>query len=168
MPQRTSRSTCLIAVTAVAATAALLLMGGCVEQTMTITTDPPGALVSLNGQELGRTPLQQDFIWYGNYDVAVRKDGYQTLKTHKWVKAPWWNWPPFDLIADCLPWQIRDHEHLKFALAPVTSAATQPSVLMERAMEMQGQLQSSEHTRTPSTQPTSQPSRRGTTTKPAR
>jgi hypothetical protein len=166
MPQRTSRAKGLV--TVAAATAALLLLAGCVEQTMTITTDPPGGLVTLNGQELGRTPLQQDFIWYGDYEVVVRKDGYQTLKTHKWVKAPWWNWTPFDLISDVLPWQIRDHQHLQFTLAPMASAATQPSVLMERAMEMQGQLQSSEHTRVPSTEPTSRPTRRNATTKPAR
>lgn len=166
MSQRTSRAKRLIA--AAAATAALLLATGCVEQTMTITTDPPGALVSLNGQELGRTPLQQDFTWYGDYDVEVRKDGYHTLKTHKWVKAPWWNWVPFDLITDIVPWQVRDHQHLQFALAPVVSAATQPSVLMERAMEMQGQLQSSQHTRLPSTEPTSRPARRSATTKPAK
>ncbi|MGZ3388170.1 MAG: PEGA domain-containing protein, partial [Isosphaeraceae bacterium] len=50
----------------------LFLVPGCVEQTMTIQSDPPGALVYMNDQELGRTPLTKDFTWYGDYDVQVR------------------------------------------------------------------------------------------------
>src|ERR1043165_4777491 len=55
--------------------------GGCVRRTLTVTTDPPGAVIYLNGVEAGRTPLERDFVFYGTYDVAVRKEGYETLKT---------------------------------------------------------------------------------------
>jgi len=41
-----------------------------------------------------------DFTWYGRYDVEIRKDGYDTLKTPQMVKAPWWGWVPFDLFAE--------------------------------------------------------------------
>jgi hypothetical protein len=134
---------------------------------MTIKSNPPGAVVYLNDQELGRTPLERDFTWYGNYQVEIRREGYETLKTHKWVKAPFWNWVPFDLIANIVPWQVRDHQTLTFALKPINEAETAPGPLMERAMQMQGQLQSSPNTRMPSTQPTTKPSRRtGATTKP--
>ena len=56
-------------------------LGGCVERTMTFQSNPPGALVYVNNQEIGRTPMRRDFTWYGNYDVVLRKDGYETLKT---------------------------------------------------------------------------------------
>src|SRR5258705_14001278 len=93
-------------------TAYCLLFAGCVEQTMDIQSDPPGALVYLNNQELGRTPLTRDFKWYGDYDVQVRLEGYETLKTHEKVIAPAWNWVPFDLFAQLIPANFKDHRSL--------------------------------------------------------
>ena len=51
---------------------------GCnrVERNLQVTSNPPGALVYLNGQEAGRTPMNKSFVWYGTYDVQVRKEGY--------------------------------------------------------------------------------------------
>ena len=63
--------------TALGATA--LLGAGCgVERTLQVNSDPPGALVSLNGEEVGRTPMRKMFLWYGTYDLELRKDGYLT------------------------------------------------------------------------------------------
>ncbi len=76
---------------------------GCVQRKMTIEWNPPGALVYLNDQEIGRTPITTDFIWYGNYQVEVRKDGFETLKTHQQVNAPWWQLVPIDLFAEFFP-----------------------------------------------------------------
>jgi hypothetical protein len=144
----------------VAAVVLVICCGGCVEQIMTVKTDPPGALVYLNDQEIGRTPLTTDFVWYGNYQVEVRKDGYQTLETHKWVKAPWWNWVPFDFFADISPATYRDHQKLFFALKPAAGATTQPEDLIARGEKLKADLQSSEHTRPASTQPASRPTTR--------
>src|SRR5258706_9997592 len=58
---------------------ALALVAGCVERTMTIKSDPPGALVYLNDREIGRTPVTRDFTWYGDYQVEIRKDGYESV-----------------------------------------------------------------------------------------
>ncbi|HEY0008015.1 MAG TPA: PEGA domain-containing protein, partial [Tepidisphaeraceae bacterium] len=92
------------------------LLSGCVERQMTITSDPPNALVYLNGQEAGRTPIQRDYTWYGNYDVQVRADGHQTLKTEKQLTAPWWQWPPFDFFAELMPWHPTDRQAMHFTL----------------------------------------------------
>src|SRR3954452_23834175 len=87
----------------IAAVAAGGWLPGWVEQTMTIQSDPPGALVYLNDQELGRAPVTRDFKWYGDYDVQLRLEGYQTIKTHQPLVAPVWNWVPLDLISNLLP-----------------------------------------------------------------
>ncbi len=42
-----------------------LFAAGCVQRTITITSDPPGALVWLNDREIGRTPLDVNFVYYG-------------------------------------------------------------------------------------------------------
>ena len=124
---------------------------------MTVESNPPGALVYLNDQEVGRTPLKTDFTWYGNYDVQLRLEGYETLKTNKKVIAPAWNWVPFDLVANLLPFTMRDEQHMSFTLKPLDPALDQPAGLLRRAGELRGELQSSEFTRQPATRPGTAP-----------
>jgi len=96
-----------------------LLSVGCVERTLTIRSAPDGALVHLNQREVGRTPLTVDFTWYGDYDVVLRKDGYQTLTTHRRIHAPWYQWPGIDFVTECLiPATITDHQEIAFELQP--------------------------------------------------
>lgn len=146
---------------------AAALLAGCVEQTLTITTDPPGALVDLNDGEMGRTPiLRHEFTWYSNYGVTIRKEGYETLKTTRWLKAPWYMWVPFDLLAQAAPWRVRDHHDWHFVLQPVTTRPADVGSLLTRADQLKGELQSSQHTRAatlPSTQATTRPATRPST-----
>lgn len=117
-----------------------LLLLGCVERTMTITSEPSGALVYLNGEEVGRTPLTRDFVWYGNYDVQVRHEGHETLDTNTWVVAPWWQWPPFDLFAELLPVRLTDRRVLHYELAETSPADVDPDQLLDRATALRNQL----------------------------
>src|SRR5690349_12709672 len=66
-----------------------LLLTGCVRRELTVTSEPAGALVYLNGLEAGRTPFTTDFTYYGNYDVQVRREGTEPLVTSKNIVAPW-------------------------------------------------------------------------------
>lgn len=83
--------------------AAALALGGCVERTVSITSDPAGALVWLNDEEVGRTPLTVPFTFYGTYDVRLERDGYKPLWTKAEAKAPWWEAPGPDLVAEAVP-----------------------------------------------------------------
>ena len=135
-----------------------LLLTGCVRRTMVINSDPPGAMVYMNGTEIGRTPIERDFTWYGTYDVQVRKEGYETLKTNTRVIAPWWQWVPFDLPAEFLP--LTDRHNLHYALTPASTQPADPEVMLSRSSEMEAKLQSSSHTRVPAThEAATQPSR---------
>jgi len=96
--------------------AVVLTAAGCVRRSMSIQTEPPGALVYLNGEEVGRTPLQRDFLWYGTYEVVIRKEGNETLRTRQKVIAPWWQWPPFDLFAELFP--LDDKRSYQYTLTP--------------------------------------------------
>ena len=124
-------------------------MTGCVQRQLTVTTDPPGALVQLNGQEFGRTPVTRDFTWYGTYDVALRMEGYQTRKTTGKVIAPWWQWIPFDLFAEALP--LHDRRSLAYGMQPTTESQVDPQQMLNRAEAMRPQLESS--ARRPATRP---------------
>src|SRR5438477_10191182 len=93
-------------------------VAGCVDRLLTIRSDPPGALVFLNGVEVGRTPVTRDFTWYGTYDVALRKEGYDTVKAHSKVIAPWWQWVPIDFFAEVAPVRLKDQQTLTYTLSP--------------------------------------------------
>jgi hypothetical protein len=135
-----------------------LLLAGCVRRTLTVKSDPPGALVHLNGVEVGRTPMTSDFTWYGTYDVVLRKEGYETLKTRGKVIAPWWQWVPIDLFAELLP--LHDKRALSYTMKPYTEAAIDSQQMLSRAEQMRTQLRSSRYTRKPATAPTTTPAAR--------
>jgi len=134
---------------------ALASTGGCVQRQLTVTTDPPGALVHLNDQEFGRTPVTRDFTWYGTYDVQLRREGYETRKTRGKIIAPWWQWVPFDLVAELLP--LTDRRQLHYKLKPATQQTIDPQRMLDRAEALRGQLQSTKNTRSPTTAPTAKP-----------
>ena len=92
------RSTALIAIALIC-----LLSLGCVERRLMITSEPAGALVYLNDQEVGRTPLEVPFTWYGTYDVRLEREGFKTLETEQLAERPWWESPGPDLFAEAMP-----------------------------------------------------------------
>ena len=109
---------------------------GCVERTAKIQTQPPGALVIVNDEEVGVSPVKFSFLWYGDYDIILRKPGYATLKTHYQLNAPWYQWPPIDLVAETMvPVMIHDDQVLPpFTLEP--EAAPSAETVVERAVEL--------------------------------
>jgi hypothetical protein len=119
--------------------------GGCVERILTVQTNPPGALVQLNGQEMGRTPVSRDFTWYGVYEITVRRDGYQTIHTSAKVIAPIYEWIPLDLISELLPIPLKDHHILSYDLTPAPPASGPSPGILTRAAELKGQLESSHY-----------------------
>lgn len=108
----------------------------CVERTLTINTEPQGATIVLNDQEVGQSPVRVPFTWYGDYDIIIRKDGHQTVRTHQRIHAPWYQWPFIDLISECLiPFTIHDDRVLEtYVLDPYEPP--DKNDLLRRAEEM--------------------------------
>lgn len=112
----------------------LATLPGCVRRTMTITTEPPNALVFLNDQEIGRSAVTTDFLWYGDYDVIIRKEGYETLQTHWRIKPPWYQIIPFDFFAEVLwPGRLHDRREQHFVLTAAQTPTTDE--VIGRALE---------------------------------
>ena len=109
---------CNLVVLIVAGLIAAIILGGCVERKLTINTQPQGALVVLNDEEIGASPVTVSFEWYGDYDVRISKEGYETLKTHRNLKAPWYDNFPFDFFAWLNPERIVDEYEWTFELSP--------------------------------------------------
>jgi hypothetical protein len=117
----------------------LLATAGCVRRTLTVQTEPEGARVWLNNEEIGTSPVTVDFTWYGDYDVTLRKEGYQTLQTNYAVTAPWYQWPGIDFFAEVLvPLEIHDRRQLPvYTLEP--EVLPDPDELVKRADDMRTQ-----------------------------
>ena len=111
-------------------------LSGCVERTMTITSEPPGALVMVSDQEIGRTPVTVPFVWYGDHEFILRADGYETLKTHSQISPPLYDVPPWDLISQALvPWTYRYHVDRNFVLQPASQPSDAQLIENARALE---------------------------------
>jgi hypothetical protein len=97
----------------------VLLVGaaGCVERKLTINTNPAGAQVFLNDEEIGVSPVTASFNWYGDYNITIRKQGCETLQTHRKLQAPWYDLFPFDFLTQILyPGRIVDSYEWSFDL----------------------------------------------------
>ena len=101
-----------------------LLTTGCLRRSLTIRTDPPGALVYVNDQIKGESPVTYDFMWYGWYRVTIRKEGFARVEDRKELRAPPHLWIPFDLIAEMTPWTIRDDREWTYTLEPMQQLST--------------------------------------------
>jgi len=119
----------------VAVALAGVCLSGCVERRLKITSDPPGALVYLADEEVGRTPLTVPFTWYGDYEVIVRLDGHQTLATHANITPPLYDIPPWDLISQAfVPWTYHYNVKRHYELKPL--ASPNEADLIGRAMDL--------------------------------
>ena len=99
----------------------LILAGlgsGCVRRVVDITTDPDGALVWMNGREVGTTPVEVEIVYYGDYDVQVVRDGYETLSTSAKANPPVWDMPGLDLVSEVLPADLESRTRWHFDLVP--------------------------------------------------
>jgi hypothetical protein len=123
-----------------------------VERTVTINSEPKGALVYLNDKEVGRTPVTVPFEWYGDYDVVLRKEGYEPLKTHSKISQPWYEYIPIDIFSELLfPGTIHDDRILEYELKP--SEPTNQQELSERALDIRAQARGEAAPAAPATQP---------------
>ena len=113
-----SRSTAATVACALAAIAA----AGCVRREIEITSTPPGALLTLNGREIGRTPARIRFTFDGTYDVRLRLEGYESVQGSGTTDMPAWDFMGADLVAEVLPVDGQRLERWHFDLVPDADA----------------------------------------------
>jgi hypothetical protein len=118
------------------------LLAGCVERRMVITTEPFGAVVyDERGLPLSASPADRDFIYYGKYRYTLVKDGYETLVVEEDVRAPWYEWFPFDFVSENLvPWTIRDVRRFHYVLTPLQVVPPEQVLEQGNPLRARGQL----------------------------
>ncbi|MEZ6034133.1 MAG: PEGA domain-containing protein [Planctomycetaceae bacterium] len=114
----------------------LMLLGltqvGCVHRRVTINSYPSGALVKVDGKDIGYTPASFDYTWYGTREVQLLRDGYETRTEMVDIPAPWYQKFPLDFVSDnFLGRHVTDHRQFSFQLEPKRSDLS--NSVMQRA-----------------------------------
>jgi hypothetical protein len=93
------------------------LTTGCVDRKFIITSEPTNAAVYRNGVYIGQTPVDEPFVYYGKYEFRIVKDGFETIVDLKRIAAPWYAYPPADLISEnFVPVHLRDTRRINYTL----------------------------------------------------
>lgn len=114
-----------------------LLATGCVERTISITSDPEGARVYLNDEEVGSTPCRVKFLHYGTYDVRLVKEGYEPLHEPAEAEVPLYDLPGPDFFAEALPINFKSNIEWHFEMTPVRE---DPEAMIQRGRQMRARL----------------------------
>jgi hypothetical protein len=112
------------------------LLMGCVEKRFVITTDPPSAVVyDEKGLPMGASPTDRTFVYYGEYQFTLVRDGYETQVVRENVKAPFYQWFLLDFFSEnVIPWTIRDVRRFHYQLQP--KQVVKPDSVLEKANEL--------------------------------
>lgn len=120
---------------------AVALMTGCVERRFVIESNPPSAQVLINGRPASFAPVDSSFVYYGEYDITLIKDGYETLHVREKVRTPWYQYFPIDFITENLiPWKITDVRRLRYNMQPLKPVRTENVLNRAQGLRDQGRL----------------------------
>ena len=122
------------------AAALLALVGfvGCVERRYTIRSDPPDALVVVNGEEKGTTPVSSSYVYHGKRTIRLVKNGYETKEIIQDFPAPWYdNYLTEFFTENLIPYTFRDERTFTYKLEP--EKPTDPNTLLSNAEQLRGE-----------------------------
>ncbi|MBI4834509.1 MAG: PEGA domain-containing protein [Planctomycetes bacterium] len=96
----------------------LVIFAGCANRQITIRSQPEGAKLIVDSQEIGVTPHTFPFTYYGTRQVILQKDGYETQTNLAPVSPPFIHIFPFDLFMFLIPYPIENHYVFSYILSP--------------------------------------------------
>lgn len=109
-----------------------VFQAGCVHRRVTLQSDPPGALVLIDGEERGYTPYSMDFTYYGTREIQLVKPGYETLTVMQKIPKPWYQVFPIEFFSDNFwPCRTTDRNNFFYRMQPHTIAPVEE--LLDRA-----------------------------------
>lgn len=116
----TQKSTVFHHISVLALLVTLLMSSGCVRRRFTVRTNPPGAVLYVDNQEIGVTPVATSYTYYGTREIRLEKDGYEPVVKLHTFRTPWYQYPGLDFVSEnVIPWEIRDQRELDFEMVPL-------------------------------------------------
>jgi hypothetical protein len=105
-----------------------------------IRSQPEGAYVTIDKQEIGFTPVSVPFTYYGTREIQLEKDGYKTICVDQRIRPPWFERFPISFVTENF-WgrELRDQRLLDFTMEP--KEITNENLLLDRANDLRGNVQ---------------------------
>jgi hypothetical protein len=120
-----------------------LLLAACTacaaQRTITIESDPPGAILRIDDRVVGTTPYTEPFSDYGTRRFTLYKPGYHSLSKVELVSAPWYATFPIDIFSEIVfPFGWKDPHGYVLKLEAVKGEVTEPDLtpVLERAQAL--------------------------------
>ena len=111
-----------------------------VRRRVTIRSNPPGAVVYIDDQEIGVTPVSTSFTFYGTRKIQLIKDQFEIVTVKRTFNPPWYQLPIIDFIYENLVVQeVRDERVLDFKLVPLKNHKN--SDLIQRGLQLRKRAQ---------------------------
>ena len=115
-------------------------LSGCVQRRLIVRSQPEGAFVTIDRQQIGRTPLSVPYTYSGTREVQLEKDGFKTIKVQQRIDPTWYEKFPVSFITENFwPRELRDERLLEFQMEPKTQV--QENLLLERANDLRFNVQ---------------------------
>lgn len=127
------------------------MLGGCVLRSLTIDSQPPGAMVYLDDELIGETPVTTPFTYYGVRKITLEKvdaEGrliYERKIVYEKIKAPFYQILPLDFFSELIiPAKLKDEHYFAYQLDPIqeVSQAERQAEIMKNAEELRERLAS--------------------------
>lgn len=115
---------------------------GCnsVKRRMIVRTQPEGALVSIDRQPVGYSPVSVPFTYYGTREIQLEMDGFETIRVKERVAPPLYDSFPFSFVTENFSVrERRDNRVMDFQLVPKQQA--NENQLIERANQTRSNIQ---------------------------
>ena len=117
-----------------------LCFSGCVQRRLQIRSQPEGALVSVDRQPVGSTPVSVPYTYHGTREIQLEKDGFKTVRVEQNIRPAWFDRFPVSLISNNFAFrEIRDDRVFDFAMEP--KEPVNESMLYDRANDMRRNIQ---------------------------
>jgi hypothetical protein len=113
-------------------------LAGCVDRKFVVESNVPSAQVYVDNRPAGAAPAYVPFEYYGYYNVTLVHPGYETVVKRVHVIAPWYAYPPFDLLAELLPFHVRDTRRYTIDMAPAPQSRADDILVAADALRQRG------------------------------
>ena len=121
------------------------MLSGCVLRSLTIDSDPPGAMVYLDDEPIGETPVTTTFTYYGTRKIRLEKTDaegrllYERKIAYEKIKPPLYQVFPFDFFSELvIPTTIKDEHYITYQLEPLKHQSKEE--LQEKVIKHAGEL----------------------------
>ena len=99
---------------------------GCVLRSLTIDSKPSGAMVYLDDEPIGETPVTTTFTYYGTRKISLEKTDaegrllYERKIVYEKIKPPLYQIFPFDFFSEIVvPVKLKDEHYVVYQLEPL-------------------------------------------------